>query len=332
MKCNKKMNRISAKTVIALCLLCLSVAGKAQFKTELYLTDMPDDVPQQPVQQNISRLLTALNNADAARTPIDYTDIAIDAAARKTLDAMWEAGTYRCGDTEIVERCLTTPDNKYQVRNIPLFTKGVEEKDEYQEAVISFNKQGTITDFHIAISTNLYLKILKKGWDVTDLRYRQMILDYVEQFRTAYNTKDMAFLEQIYSDDALIITGKVIKSVPSEMNKFMPQDKVKYIKQDKRQYLTRLGQVFRNNKRIHVVFDDVKVMKHPAKEGFYGVTLKQGYSSDSYSDIGYLFLLWDFTRTDAPQIHVRTWQPEMLDSTTKLPEEEIFTCDDFDLL
>lgn len=326
------MNRNCTRTVIMLLFLGLSVIAKAQFKTELYLTDLPDEALQEKVQQNISKLLTAMNNADAAQTSLDYTGIQIAQAARKTLDAMWAGNTYRCGDTEIVERCLTTPDNRYQVRNIPLFTKGVGEKDEYQEAVISFNTQGIIVDFHIAISTNLYVKILKKGWDVTDLRYRQMILDYVEQFRTAYNTKDMDFLEQIYSDDALIITGKVIKSVPSEMNKFMPQEKVKYIKQDKRQYLTKLGHIFKNNKRIHVMFDDIKVMRHPAKEGFYGVTLKQGYSSDSYSDVGYLFLLWDFTNAEAPQIHVRTWQPEMLSTTTKLPEEDVFTCDDFDIL
>ncbi len=324
------MNKVSIVTITLL--FAFFFSAKAQYKTELYLTDMPDGVSQEKVQQNISNLLTAMNNADATKGPLDYTGIQIAPSGKKTLEAMWEMGTYRCGDTEVVERCLTTPDNRYQVRNIPLFTKGPEEKDEYQEAVITFDTRGVIVDFHIAIGTNLYVKILKKGWDVSDLRYRQMILDYVEQFRTAYNTKDMDFLEQIYSDDALIITGKVIKAMPSEMNKFMSKEKVQYIKQDKKQYLARLGQIFRNNKRIHVIFDDVKVMKHPAKEGFYGVTLKQGYSSDSYSDVGYLFLLWDFTNESAPQIHVRTWQPEMLSATVKLPEEDIFTCDDFDIL
>ena len=77
------------------------------------------------------------------------------------------------------------------------------------------------------------------------LRYRQMILDYVEQFRTAYNTKDIAFLEQIFSDDALIITGKVVKSVPSEMNNFMPQDKVVYNKQSKKRYYCQWNKIIR---------------------------------------------------------------------------------------
>ena len=111
----------------------------------------------------------------------------------------------------------------------------------------------------------------------------------------------------------------------------MPEAKVVYNKQSKKEYLTNLARVLKANKRIQVTFDDLKVMKHPAKEGYYGVTLKQGYSSDRYSDTGYLFLLWDFNNPDAPQIHVRTWQPEMLNATTRLPEEEIFTCNDFDI-
>lgn len=103
--------------------------------------------------------------------------------------------------------------------------KNADGEEEYQEAVIGFNAKGDIVDFNLALANNLYIKVLKKGYDVTDLRYRQMILDYVEQFRTAYNTKDIPFLQQIYSDDALIITGKVIKSAPSDINNFAPSEK-----------------------------------------------------------------------------------------------------------
>ena len=50
-------------------------------------------------------------------------------------------------------------------------------------------------------------------------------------------------------------------------------------------------------------------MRHPTKDGIYGVTLRQGYKSDSYADDGWLFLLWDFRDKSMPRIHVRTWQP-----------------------
>lgn len=325
------MKRILLKMAGITFLLMLPALVKAQYMTDLILTDVNNDEVKKVAQQNISRLLTQFNIAYADNKSVNFDGIDITATARKTIEEMWENTPFRSGDTEIIERCLNTYDKNFQVRNIPVLMKGVDGNEEYQEMVINFNDKGSVIDFHTAIASNLYVKVLKKGYDVTDLRYRQMILDYVEQFRTAYNTKDIPFLEQIYSDDALIITGKVIKVAPSEMNNFIPKEKVKYTKQSKREYLDRLSQIFKTNKRIHVVFDDIKVVKHPAKQGFYGVTLKQGYTSDRYSDIGYLFLLWDFTNPDAPQIHVRTWQPEMLNATTKLPEEEIFTCNDFDI-
>jgi len=326
------MNKSFFKWAGMIVLLLFTLSAQAQYATEFTVTDLSDAALKEKIQKNISKLLTEFNMAQAEQRKPDFSDINIAFTAQMCIEQIWAGTPFRTGDSDIVERCLNTYDRNYQVRNIQLFLQGDDGKETYQEAVIGFNAQAAIIDFHLAIDNNLYVKVLKKGWDVTDLRYRQMILDYVEQFRTAYNTKDMDFLEQVYSDDALIITGKVIKTVPSEMNNFLPQDKVVYNKQNKKEYLSRLDKVFRANKRINVVFDDIKVVGHPAKEGYYGVTLKQGYSSDNYSDSGYLFLLWDFRNPDAPQIHVRTWQPEMINATTKLPEEEIFTCDDFEIM
>ena len=57
----------------------------------------------------------------------------------------------------------------------------------------------------------------------------------------------------------------------------------------------------------------------------------QTYTSDIYADDGYLFLLWDFKDADVPQIHVRTWQPRILDDQTVIPENEIFSLRNFNL-
>ena len=53
-----------------------------------------------------------------------------------------------------------------------------------------------------------------------------------------------------------------------------------------------------------------------------------------YNDVGYVFLLWQFPeagKSGNPKIHVRTWQPDKIDLNTPLPEEEIFSIDDFDI-
>ena len=152
---------------------------------------------------------------------------------------------------------------------------------------------GDIESFYLSISMNLYLNVIKNNLELTDLRRRQLILDYVEQFRTAYNQKDLDFLEQVFSEDALIITGKVIKSTPKDG--ISVPDKITYKKQNKEQYLNNLKKVFGANKVIKVTFDEIDVMRHPINVNFYGVTLHQGYTSDIYHDDGFLFLLWDFT-------------------------------------
>lgn len=327
------MNNLHVKFAVILLMALLPAGAFAQYSTEVLLTNTPNEQLKEAAQRNISALLDSCNTAYMEEREVGLADIQAAPRVKENILAMWGNSPFRCNETEIIERCLNTLDGNYQMRNIPLYAKDENDAPVYQESVITFDKNGYIVDFHIAIDNNLYLRVLKKGSDVTDLRYRQIIIDYVEQFRTAYNTKDLPFLDQIFSDDALIITGKVIKSVPTDMNSMMPQEKVVYTKQNKKQYLERLSVVFKNNKRIHVAFDEVKVLRHPSKAGFYGVTLKQGYTSDSYSDTGYVFLLWDFTNTEAPKIHVRTWQPEYIDTaqTKKLPEEEIFTCMDFDI-
>ena len=166
-------------------------------------------------------------------------------------------------------------------------------------------------------------------YEVTDLKERMMILDYVEHFRTAYNQKDLKFLRQIFSDDALIITGKVIKARKSEIT----GPDVVYITQNKQHYLANLSRVFKSAKYIKVSFDDVTIVDHPTIKGIYGVTVRQKWNSGRYSDEGYVFMVWDFRNPDAPQIHVRTWQPEYLDKVRgqRISPNDVFTLGDFDI-
>ena len=97
-----------------------------------------------------------------------------------------------------------------------------------------------------------------KRFEVTDIKDRMMILDYVEHFRTSYNQKDLKFLRQVFSDDALIITGKVIKVRKSEMSP--SGNRVIYTTQTKQQYLDNLSKAFKANSYIKVQFDDVVIV------------------------------------------------------------------------
>ena len=330
------------KTFLKICMLCMiglfSLNASAQYNTEFTVTEIEDVDLRANIDLALTGILTAFNNAQGNERGLALSHLDISPQVQETIMKLWADCPFRCAETEVVERAIKTPRGEYQVRNIPLVMMPIEgqSKDvswkKYQEGVFTLDKDGMIIDFHLALDADLYIKVMASATEVDDFIRRQLILEYVERFRNAYCLKDMTFLEQIFSDDALIITGKVVKQVKSDINRTsLNNQKIEYSKQNKKQYLTNLARVFQNNKRINVIFDEIKVVKHPAKADFYGVTLKQGWQADRYSDVGYVFLLWDFTNPDAPQIHVRTWQPDKFDNGQPVPEEEIFSIDDFDV-
>lgn len=151
------------------------------------------------------------------------------------------------------------------------------------------------------------LKIINNHLEESDSVSRRRILSYCEHLRTSYTTKDIDFIRQVFSDNALIIVGNVVKTG----KKWDGTDatKVSYALRSKNSYLSRLDEVFKANKKIGMTFSDFHIMRHPSIKGIYGVSLRQKYSTDKYSDDGYLFLLWDFRNPSMPLIHVRTWQP-----------------------
>lgn len=324
-----KKFRISISAILASCIIC-SAQG-----VSLRINSGTDDIAlRDRIESNVSSLLTEINRAASAGTQIDFATVKATEGAKLSLQMLWENARFQCTDSEIVERLISTYDGNFQIRNIPLLLtvgEGISEDDNYQEAVVDFDTKGMITSFYFGLKSNQYRDIVKSGSAVEDLRMRQIILDYVEHFRTAYVQKDINFLEQVFSDDALIITGKVVRSKPSDLHPFISES-IQYKEYSKTQYLNKLKTVvFPNAKYIKVVFSEVKIWRHPTNPRFYGVRVRQAYDSGYYADDGYLFMLWDFSNESRPQIHVRTWQPYWMDDakTRQIPEQEIIGINSF---
>ena len=171
-------------------------------------------------------------------------------------------------------------------------------------------------------------KVISGKLEEKDADNRRMILNYCEHLRTSYTTKDIDFLRQVFSNQALIIVGNVVRSADNNSATGIEGDeKVTFSLKTKKEYLERLEKVFAANKKIDVKFTDFRIMRHPTMEGIYGVSMKQKYTSDRYSDDGYLFILWDFRNKSMPLIHVRTWQP----AASVNGEKEIIGIRDFNL-
>ena len=122
-------------------------------------------------------------------------------------------------------------------------------------------------------------KIMQGKLSETDAKRRHTILNYCEHFRTAYTTKDIDFLRQVFSDKALIIGGNVVKTT-NDNNKVQAESKVTNAIHSKHDYINRLSKVFATIQKIDVKFSDFRIMRHPTMDGIYGVTLRQQYKSD----------------------------------------------------
>ena len=317
---------------ILVLLLLSSIDAKGQYASKLTIVDLDNSEVTQTMENVSSQLLTEFNTAFFnGNTPNLGSVRNLQKQGRSSILSMWETVPFRCLETEIIERAYITPSG-YQVRNIPLFLKYMPEDEAYKEIAINFNKKGEIIDIYFTVEYHNYMEILNaEDNEVTDLRNRNIILDFVENFRTAYNRKDIDLLTKIYSNDALIITGKVVK-VKEKTDSYLlslGEEKIEYQVKTKKEYIAALSNVFKNNSRINVLFEDVEVARHPRYDDIYGITLKQYWNTSNYRDVGYLFLMIDFRDGDNPQIHVRTWQPEKYNGKV-IDKDEIFHLGSFD--
>lgn len=351
------MNMKKLKTVIILiwmAVICAPLTGMAENVVTVKLNadsnfSNPGGILQK-MEDNLGKLLTRINEASSENQQVlNFRDITIDQFAQSSLVELWKNVHFYCDDNEVFDRCWPM-QNGYMVRQIPLIldtqdaafnsSRGVGGNGMYQEAVVEFDLQGRISDFRLTFDSHQAESMERCGNTVKDIERKMLILSYCDRFRTAYCTKDLSYLQQVFSDDALIITGKVIHTKPSELSP--GGTTVKYTQQTKKQYLTNLANAFKRNKYIDVKFTEVgsggskgcgAITQSVINPNMYGVRLRQEWRSSTYSDDGYVFLLWDFTDEQNPIIHVRTWQPEFLDSkkTQPIEQHDIFSLSDFDL-
>lgn len=332
------MNRFY-KIISALCFL-LSVAS-ASFAVNVKVNadkGIKNKAVVATIERKLGALLSEINAAKEADRPLQLTGLGLSAGAQKTLNGLWVVSHFYCCDDEVTDR-LWNFRKSYMVRSIPLMiapdTEDSWAEGTYQEAVVEFDLNGNITDFRFSFSSRLGESFEKCSGSAVEVERKAQILAWCDRLATAYNEHNMAFMQKVFSDKALIITGRVVQVTNREFN--TSNQKVIYSKQTKKQYLAKLQSCFRNNKFIKVEFDEVgigdggcsTVTQSNVNSDFYGVRLHQKYRSTNYSDDGYVFLLWNFKDDDAPQIEVRTWQPDKVDGK-RIDQDDIFSIGDFE--
>ena len=295
--------------------LFVMLSGYAQKVNFEFSDGIEEGILKTKMEQQMSSLLSAINEANAVNADVNFSSIDITDDASASLTMTWEQVHFSIEDDDIVDHCISLPGKSggFRIQNIGVLMNPKEESgydgEKRREIYIDFDKTGKIVDFNFTLGMYMYTEILKKGEELGDLDRRMQIIDWCEHFAKAYCDKNMKFMQTIFSDDAIIITGKMtMQRVRTDMG-MKDQAKVKYVQQTKSQYLSNLSKVFASNSYVNVKFEDYTVIRHGAKPNYYGVTLRQKWHTARYSDEGTVFLIWDFTNEEAPRILVRTWQP-----------------------
>ena len=149
---------------------------------------------------------------------------------------------------------------------------------------------------------------------------REMLMEFLENYKTAYCLKRYDYIRDIFADDATIIIGNVARrrTTPNHQEREISiegQNTITYNRYTKDQYLTNLRRCFQRNEFINIKFsnNDIQWLEKYQNEEIFAIQIGQEYNSSSYADMGYLFLLVDMTDHEAPQIKIRTWQPNEVD-------------------
>ena len=213
-------------------------------------------------------------------------------------------------------KILRQPNLKYlsyngeiTCRSLPMsFTFQGNRRTFVEDVVFQMTPEGKITSLSFGLNKPAVDDIMNQtAWGDTA---RQVLITFLESYKTAYALKRLEYIRSIFSDDALIITGSVVKASGQMERQPIDGKVVKYTRQTKGEYMKKLEHIFAGSEFINLRFADNQVRKSGVGGEIYGIQIKQDYFSSSYGDTGYLFLMVDLNHPKEPIIHVRTWQPE----------------------
>lgn len=159
-----------------------------------------------------------------------------------------------------------------------------------------------------------------------DARRRAFIDDFLATYEAAYEKKEIEYIKNFFSDDALIIT-ETKKLKPTGSKEIVPSTRkvsisgkvrpYQTVVENRIEYIGRLQRIFDANISIMLSVAGKRIRQHAKYPEIYGVNFTQIWKDQNGGDNlenqmpGFVFLMIDFKHGErTPVIHVRTWQPK----------------------
>ena len=309
------MKYLFAFLIVSLLGAHISLAQQ-RINTEIEITSIANEQFKHRVADNIEATLGALQEAYNSNIQPKFDQNRISPEGQEAILELWGVDPFRCIYPRIPGPLVRRPkENRFEFRGVMMHLENELGRLYTKEGFFVLDKSGKIVDFKFGLDVHQSVELLERKEFISNLEHRYFILDFLDDFRNAYTRKDINFLEEVFSENALIIVGRVVErssnnDVADQVLGQFESEEVELIVRDKAEYLSSLKDVFNRNEKIEVKFDSISIYTHGTVDNIYGVQLVQDWkASGGYSDQGYIFLMIDLRNLDKPMIHVRTWQP-----------------------
>jgi len=200
-------------------------------------------------------------------------------------------------------------ENNVMVRAIPMiFTFENNDRQFIEDVTFTINAENKIDNISFSLSKIALDDIMSHSkWPEEN---KLQLIQFMENYKTAYALERIEYIESIFSNDALIIIGRILeKAEPLDGMYAGFKNDVEYIRLSKAEYMDRLRNVFSQNEFVNIQFEGNEIRKKN-NSNEYGIQIIQNYYSTNYADKGYLFLYIDMRDSLNPRILVRSWQPQ----------------------
>lgn len=220
----------------------------------------------------------------------------------------WFEKLIKYGNAQIIERNelqVSSFANGYLVRGIKARFSFKKNNKSFIEDLVFYIKDGLIDGINFGLEQSALDDI--NNHSMWDPQSRLVLVNFLENYKTAYALERLDYLNAVFSEDALIIVGNRIPQQKTAEITAVDQESYVHNKLTKSQYMKQLERVFAKQEYVNIQFEDASVKKTSRSSERYEIVIKQNYYSATYADKGYLYLLADISDPEAPIIHVRVW-------------------------
>jgi len=191
------------------------------------------------IQDTLPRIITLFNSTGIDEIAEIYKE---DSFLGGKLKSLKKFNTTRILDEPLDGFINKTYDGFEYRRVVALNKYSSISKQSREYIVFDFDPNGKISDMNFGIMDDLYNSFVKQAEYGDDWGNREVIIKFMERYRTAYMTRNMDMLNQMFADEAVIIVGRILnKGIQNKNYEYIQTaenlTRVDYLKYTKREYL-----------------------------------------------------------------------------------------------